>query len=54
MYTSRGVVKVPDVSGDQEQIGLVGYLLPTVDVPRRRTDPLPLALTRSPTTRRSS
>ncbi|WP_082570535.1 cytochrome c biogenesis protein ResB [Cellulomonas sp. Root485] len=32
VYTSRGVVKVPDVSGDQEQIGLVGYLLPTVDV----------------------
>ncbi len=29
VYTSRGVVKVPDVSGDQEQIGLVGYLLPT-------------------------
>ena len=28
-YTSRGVVKVPDVSGDQDQIGLVGYLLPT-------------------------
>ena len=26
------MVKVPDVSGDQEQIGLVGYLLPTVDV----------------------
>src|SRR4029079_17478472 len=32
VYTSRGVVKVPDVSGDQEQIGLVGWLLPTVDV----------------------
>lgn len=29
VYTSRGVVKVPDVSGDQPQIGLVGYLLPT-------------------------
>ncbi|MGN8247399.1 cytochrome c biogenesis protein ResB [Cellulomonas soli] len=29
VYTSRGVIKVPDVSGDQEQIGLVGYLLPT-------------------------
>ncbi|GEL96371.1 cytochrome c biogenesis protein ResB [Cellulomonas composti] len=29
VYTSRGVVKVPDVSGDQEQVGLVGYLLPT-------------------------
>jgi cytochrome c biogenesis protein len=31
VYTSRGVVKVPDVStGDQ--IGLVGYLLPTAEV----------------------
>ncbi|WP_444664770.1 cytochrome c biogenesis protein ResB [Cellulomonas sp. CW35] len=29
VYTSRGVVKVPDVSGDQAQVGLVGYLLPT-------------------------
>jgi len=29
VYTSRGVVKVPDVSGDQPQVGLVGYLLPT-------------------------
>jgi cytochrome c biogenesis protein len=29
VYTSRGVVKVPDVSGGQPQIGLVGYLLPT-------------------------
>ena len=28
-YTSRGVIKVPDVSGDQDQIGVVGYLLPT-------------------------
>jgi len=28
-YTSRGVVKIPSVSGDQDQIGLVGYLLPT-------------------------
>jgi len=28
-YTSRGVVKVPSVSGDQDQIGIVGYLLPT-------------------------
>jgi len=28
VYTSRGVVKVPDVSGGQEQIGIVGYLLP--------------------------
>ena len=29
VYTSRGVVKVPDVSGGQPQIGLVGFLLPT-------------------------
>ena len=29
VYTSRGVVKVPDVSGGQAQVGLVGYLLPT-------------------------
>ena len=29
VYTSRGVIKVPDVSGGQKQIGLVGYLLPT-------------------------
>ncbi len=29
VYTSRGVVKVPDVSGDQPQVGLVGFLLPT-------------------------
>lgn len=29
VYTSKGVVKVPDVSGDQPQIGLVGFLLPT-------------------------
>ncbi|GAA1716371.1 cytochrome c biogenesis protein ResB [Isoptericola hypogeus] len=32
MYTSRGVVKVPDVSPGQEQIGLVGYFLPTAVV----------------------
>nr|WP_297423466.1 cytochrome c biogenesis protein ResB [uncultured Actinotalea sp.] len=31
VYTSRGVVKVPDVSTG-EQIGLVGYLLPTAEV----------------------
>ena len=31
-YTSRGVVKVPDVSGGQEQLGLVGALLPTAVV----------------------
>lgn len=29
VYTSRGVIKVPDVSGGQDQIGLVGFLLPT-------------------------
>jgi cytochrome c biogenesis protein len=29
VYTSRGVVKVPDVSPGQEQIGIVGFLLPT-------------------------
>lgn len=29
VYTSRGVVKVPDVSGGQDQIGIVGYLLPS-------------------------
>jgi cytochrome c biogenesis protein len=29
MYTSRGVVKVPDVSRGLEQIGMVGYFLPT-------------------------
>jgi len=43
VYTSRGVVKVPDVSGDQPQIGLVGYLLPTAvevaDGLYRSTDP---------------
>jgi cytochrome c biogenesis protein len=32
MYTSRGVVKVPDVSPGLEQIGLVGYFLPTAEV----------------------
>jgi cytochrome c biogenesis protein len=32
MYTSRGVVKVPDVSPGLEQIGLVGYFLPTAVV----------------------
>ncbi|GAA3818510.1 cytochrome c biogenesis protein ResB [Cellulomonas soli] len=45
VYTSRGVVKVPDVSGDQEQIGLVGYLLPTAqqigDGIYRSRDPQP-------------
>ncbi|MDM7854418.1 cytochrome c biogenesis protein ResB [Cellulomonas alba] len=29
VYTSKGVVKVPDVSGTQDQVGLVGFLLPT-------------------------
>ena len=29
VYTSQGVIKVPDVSGGQAQIGLVGSLLPT-------------------------
>jgi cytochrome c biogenesis protein len=29
MYTSRGVVKVPDVSSGLDQLGLVGFLLPT-------------------------
>jgi len=33
VYTSRGVVKVPDVSGDQQQVGLVGFLLPTAVEP---------------------
>lgn len=32
MYTSRGVVKVPDVSAGLEQVGLVGYFLPTAVV----------------------
>ncbi|WP_029289831.1 cytochrome c biogenesis protein ResB [Cellulomonas sp. HZM] len=30
-YTSRGVVKVPSVTGGQDQIGIVGYLLPTAE-----------------------
>jgi len=29
VYTSRGVIKAPDVTGGQDQIGIVGYLLPT-------------------------
>jgi cytochrome c biogenesis protein len=45
VYTSRGVLKVPDVSGDQPQIGIVGYLLPTAqevgDDLYRSTDPQP-------------
>lgn len=32
MYTSRGVVKVPDVTGGQEQLGLTGAFLPTAIV----------------------
>lgn len=32
MYTSRGVVKVPDTSPGLEQIGLVGYFLPSAEV----------------------
>ncbi|WP_309134302.1 cytochrome c biogenesis protein ResB [Cellulomonas sp.] len=45
VYTSRGVIKVPDVSAGQDQVGLVGYLLPTAEewVPGwwRSTDPQP-------------
>ncbi|WP_418274887.1 cytochrome c biogenesis protein ResB [Isoptericola jiangsuensis] len=45
VYTSRGVIKVPDVSGGQEQIGLVGYFLPTAvideDGTARSVFPLP-------------
>lgn len=45
VYTSRGVVKVPDVSGGQDQIGLVGFLLPTAqqitDTLYRSSDPQP-------------
>ncbi|MBD5785540.1 cytochrome c biogenesis protein ResB [Cellulosimicrobium terreum] len=32
MYTSQGVIKVPDVSAGLDQIGLVGTLLPTAEV----------------------
>ena len=32
MYTSRGVVKVPDVSPGQEQVGMIGYFLPSAVV----------------------
>jgi cytochrome c biogenesis protein len=45
VYTSKGVIKVPDVSGDQPQIGLVGSLLPTAqqltDTIWRSIDPQP-------------
>jgi cytochrome c biogenesis protein len=47
VYTSRGVVKVPDVSDGLEQIGLVGYFLPTAvieeDGSARSAFPLPEA-----------
>jgi cytochrome c biogenesis protein len=32
LYTSRGVIKVPDTSPGLEQIGLVGYFLPTAEI----------------------
>ncbi|MHA7132078.1 cytochrome c biogenesis protein ResB [Oerskovia turbata] len=32
LYTSRGVVKVPDTSPGLDQIGLVGYFLPTAEI----------------------
>jgi len=32
MYTSRGVIKVPDVSPGLEQVGLVGSFLPTAEL----------------------
>lgn len=45
VYTSKGVIKVPDVSGGQAQIGLVGSLLPTAqqltDTIWRSVDPQP-------------
>ncbi|MBO3094281.1 cytochrome c biogenesis protein ResB [Cellulomonas dongxiuzhuiae] len=45
VYTSKGVIKVPDVSGDQPQIGLDGFLLPTAVEPApglwRSVDPQP-------------
>ncbi|MFC0644938.1 cytochrome c biogenesis protein ResB [Cellulomonas phragmiteti] len=45
VYTSRGVVKVPDVADGQPQIGLVGFLLPTAQEPApglwRSVDPQP-------------
>lgn len=45
MYTSRGVVKVPDTSAGLDQIGLVGYFLPTAEVDEvgaRSTFPQPI------------
>ncbi|MFV2145688.1 MULTISPECIES: cytochrome c biogenesis protein ResB [Isoptericola] len=45
VYTSRGVVKVPDVSPGLEQVGLIGYFLPTAviepDGSARSVFPLP-------------
>ena len=32
MYTSRGVIKVPDVAPGLEQLGLTGYFLPTAAI----------------------
>ena len=45
-YTSRGVVKVPDVSRGLEQLGFTGYLLPTAlvdDAGARSVHPQPNA-----------
>ena len=45
-YTSRGVVKVPDVSPGLEQLGFTGYLLPTAvvdEVGARSVHPQPNA-----------
>ncbi|NOV96117.1 cytochrome c biogenesis protein ResB [Isoptericola halotolerans] len=45
VYTSRGVVKVPDVSPGLDQVGLIGYFLPTAvieaDGSARSVFPLP-------------
>ncbi|WP_277208257.1 cytochrome c biogenesis protein ResB [Isoptericola croceus] len=45
VYTSRGVVKVPDVSAGLDQVGLIGYFLPTAvideDGSARSVFPLP-------------
>ncbi|ROS76688.1 cytochrome c biogenesis protein ResB [Cellulomonas sp. PhB143] len=32
VYTSRGVIKVPDVSPGLDQLGFVGFLLPTAEI----------------------
>lgn len=45
LYTSRGVVKVPDTSPGLDQIGLVGYFLPTAEIDEvgaRSTFPQPI------------